>query len=106
MLERISPINNVNKITKPMGIAHGEKDTRVPLGEALTMWDAVKKNGVVSELVVCEFEGHGKLCFLPLKSGGVDLVDSLRLISGFKQKSVIEYTNAAKVYFMERFLLS
>jgi len=67
----------------PMGISHGEKDTRVPLGEALRMWDIVKKNGNVSELTVCEMEGHG-----------------------YKQKSVIEFTNAATIHFFERFLLS
>ncbi|KAF8312932.1 alpha/beta-hydrolase [Clavulina sp. PMI_390] len=79
ILERISPISRVDEIAKPMMIAHGENDTRVPLSEAMRMWDGVKKRGVVSELVVCEGEGHG---------------------------DVIEYTNAATVYFFERFLLA
>jgi hypothetical protein len=29
-LERISPLNNVEKITVPLSIAHGEEDSRVP----------------------------------------------------------------------------
>ncbi|KAI0255441.1 Alpha/Beta hydrolase protein [Lactifluus subvellereus] len=81
-LERISPLNNAEKITAPLSIAHGEEDSRVPVGEALRMWDIVSKN-IYMELMVCELEGHG-----------------------FKQKSVIEFTNAAKIHFLERFLLS
>jgi len=50
------------------------------VGEALRMWDIANKR-VYMELMVCELEGHG-----------------------FKQKSVIEFTNAAKIHFLERFL--
>jgi len=82
ILERISPINNASKITKPLSIAHGENDSRVTVEEAMRMFDIVKKNGIPAELIVCEKEGHG-----------------------FKQKSVIEYTNAAKIHFLQRFLL-
>jgi len=60
----------------PLSIAHGEEDSRVPVSEALRLWD---KN-TCTELMVCELEGHG-----------------------FKQKSVIEFTNAAKIHFLERF---
>ncbi|KAJ7581054.1 Alpha/Beta hydrolase protein [Mycena floridula] len=83
MLERISPLNNAAKITKPLSIAHGENDSRVTIEEAMRMYDIVKKNGVRAELIVCEKEGHG-----------------------WKQKSVIEYTNAAKIHFLQRFLLA
>ena len=104
MLERISPVNHAEKITKPMGISHGEKDTRVPLSEALRMWDIVKKQGVVSELTVCEMEGHGTCNSAESCSGKWTQIIFLSL--GYKQKSVIEYTNAATVHFFERFLLS
>ncbi|KAI0318123.1 Alpha/Beta hydrolase protein [Amylostereum chailletii] len=82
LLERISPLNHADKIEVPLLIAHGEKDSRIPVQEALTMYDIVKER-VHAELMVCEKEGHG-----------------------FKQKSVIEFTNAAKIRFFERFLLS
>ena len=59
MLERISPVNHAEKIKKPMCISHGENDTRVPIAEALRMWNIVKKNGITSELIICEIEGHG-----------------------------------------------
>jgi len=76
-------LNNASKITIPLSIAHGETDSRVTVEEALRMQDIVSRNGVYTELMVCEKEGHG-----------------------FKQKSVIEFTNAAKLHFLERFLLS
>jgi dipeptidyl aminopeptidase/acylaminoacyl peptidase len=57
-LERISPLNNVEKITVPLSIAHGEEDSRVPVDEALRMWDIASKN-IYMELMVCELEGHG-----------------------------------------------
>jgi dipeptidyl aminopeptidase/acylaminoacyl peptidase len=56
-LARISPLNNAEKITVPLSIAHGEEDSRVPVSEALRLWD---KNAC-TELMVCELEGHGKL---------------------------------------------
>jgi len=82
-LEKISPANNASKITVPLSIAHGETDPRVPIGEAIKMWETVSKGGVHTELIVCEKEGHG-----------------------FKQKSVIEFVNAAKIRFLEKFLLA
>jgi hypothetical protein len=57
-LERISPLNNAEKIAVPLSIAHGEEDSRVPVGEALRMWDIASKR-VYMELMVCELEGHG-----------------------------------------------
>jgi dipeptidyl aminopeptidase/acylaminoacyl peptidase len=57
-LERISPLNNAEKITVPLSIAHGEEDSRVPVGEALRMWDIASKR-IYMELMVCELEGHG-----------------------------------------------
>lgn len=59
-LERISPLNNAHKITVPLSIAHGETDSRVTVEEAIRMWDIVTKNGVDTELMVCELEGHGR----------------------------------------------
>lgn len=100
-LDRISPINNASKITVPLSIAHGETDVRVPIGEAIKMWDIVSKNGVYTELMVCEKEGHGRSdMFFPCSS-----TEDVQH-PGFKQKSVIEFVNAAKIHFLERFLFS
>ncbi|KIY51529.1 hypothetical protein FISHEDRAFT_56670 [Fistulina hepatica ATCC 64428] len=80
-LERISPVNNAHEVAVPPGIAHGHRNLhfRWSLGEAFLMRERVRKQGVPIELIVCEKEGYG-----------------------FKQKSVIEYANAARVYFPER----
>ena len=59
-LERISPINNASNISVPLSIAHGEMDSRVTVEEAIRMWEIVHKNGIYTELMVCEKEGHGE----------------------------------------------
>ena len=59
-LERISPINNASDISVPLSIAHGEMDSRVTVEEAIRMREIVHKNGIYTELMVCEKEGHGK----------------------------------------------
>jgi hypothetical protein len=110
-LERISPLNNAEKITVPLSIAHGEEDSRVPLSEALRLWD---KNAC-TELIVCELEGHGKVLqptiYLERKGGDIPVGELTCtflfciLGLGFKQRSVIEFTNAATIHFLERFLL-
>jgi len=57
-LERISPINNISKITVPLLITHGENDSRVTVHEAVSTYNALSKN-VHTELILCEMEGHG-----------------------------------------------
>lgn len=61
-LERISPLNNAEMIAVPLSIAHGEEDSRVPVGEAMRLWDVASKN-VYMELMVCELEGHGTFSY-------------------------------------------
>ena len=68
-LERISPLNNAEKIAVPLSIAHGDEDSRVPVGEALQLWDIASKR-VYMELMVCELEGHGTVfpCLVGVRS--------------------------------------
>ncbi|KAF7353738.1 hypothetical protein MVEN_01059200 [Mycena venus] len=81
-LENTAPVRRAHRRGgAPLQIAHGDTDSRIPVDQAIRMWETVLKSGVHSELMVCAKEGHG-----------------------FKQKSVIEYTNAAKLHFLERFL--
>ena len=58
-LERISPVNNADKITVPLWISHGDNDTRVPFEQAYFMHDSLVKRGVYSELLAGVREGHG-----------------------------------------------
>ncbi|MEY4566429.1 MAG: peptidase prolyl oligopeptidase active site domain protein [Planctomycetota bacterium] len=57
--EKIAPLNNAAKITKPLFIVQGGNDPRVPLSEAEQMRDKVKQNkGEVWYLMATD-EGHG-----------------------------------------------
>jgi dipeptidyl aminopeptidase/acylaminoacyl peptidase len=58
-LEKISPINHVDKIRCPMMVIHGGNDPRVPVGEAEQIVAALKKRGVPVEYLRYEDEGHG-----------------------------------------------
>lgn len=99
-LESISPINHAHKITAPLSIAHGETDVRVTVQEGIQMSEIVSKQGYV-ELIVCENEGHG-MCILFI--GRTRLIWAVGV--GFKPKSEIKFTNAAKIRFLEKFLMS
>ena len=58
-LERISPTTNAHKITKPMLIAQGLNDPRVPASEAEQMLKAIRKNGGEAWYLLAKDEGHG-----------------------------------------------
>lgn len=58
-LEKISPTNNVQKITKPMFIAQGLNDPRVPVGEAEQMVAAIRENSGNVWYLLAKDEGHG-----------------------------------------------
>lgn len=58
-LEKISPINHVDKIKCPMMVIHGANDPRVPVGEAEQIVAALKKRSIPVEYLRYEDEGHG-----------------------------------------------
>lgn len=58
-LERISPLNHVDKINVPLMVIHGANDPRVPLGEAEQLVAALTARGVETEFLVFDDEGHG-----------------------------------------------
>ena len=57
-IDKCSPHVNVSKWKTPTLIIHGEKDYRVPVGEALSLFEALRAHGVDSELVVYPDENH------------------------------------------------
>ena len=59
LLEKISPINQINKIKCPLFIIQGEKDQRVPLFESLQIYEKLKSNHLNVELLLFNDEGHG-----------------------------------------------
>jgi dipeptidyl aminopeptidase/acylaminoacyl peptidase len=82
-LERIAPVNNVQKITKPLFIVQGKNDPRVPLSESEQMLAALKKTGTPVWYLMAADEGHG-----------------------FAKKKNADFQFYATVLFMERYLLA
>lgn len=58
-LTRISPLNNAQKITKPLFVVQGKNDPRVPLYEAEQIVAQVRKNGTPVWYLMADNEGHG-----------------------------------------------
>jgi len=58
-LEKIAPMNNIEKIKKPMFVIAGKNDPRVPVSESQQIADALKKQGTPVWLMIAKDEGHG-----------------------------------------------
>jgi dipeptidyl aminopeptidase/acylaminoacyl peptidase len=58
-LERIAPMNNIEKIKKPMFVIAGKNDPRVPVSESQQIADALKKQGTPVWVLIAKDEGHG-----------------------------------------------
>src|SRR5207247_4652674 len=58
-MERTAPLNNVDKITKPLFIVAGLNDPRVPHSEADQMVAALKQRSVPVWYLLAKDEGHG-----------------------------------------------
>ena len=58
-LNRIAPLNNAAKITKPLFVVQGGNDPRVPMSESVQMVQTVRKNGTPVWYLMAKDEGHG-----------------------------------------------
>ncbi|TFG06210.1 S9 family peptidase [Candidatus Thorarchaeota archaeon] len=58
-LERISPINQVDRISCPLFIIQGDNDERVPLSESIQIYEQVKSKGIPVKMLRFSDEGHG-----------------------------------------------
>lgn len=56
--DRYSPSRGIGKWRTPTLIIHGERDYRVPIGEALALFEALQYHHVESELLVFPDENH------------------------------------------------
>ncbi len=56
--ERWSPSAGMAAWKTPTLVVHGEKDYRVPIGEALALFEGLQLHGIESELLVFPDEGH------------------------------------------------
>ncbi|MDM7924655.1 MAG: prolyl oligopeptidase family serine peptidase, partial [bacterium] len=58
-LQRIAPMNNADRIGKPLFIIQGANDPRVPASEAEQMMSTLKGRGIPAWSLVAKDEGHG-----------------------------------------------
>jgi dipeptidyl aminopeptidase/acylaminoacyl peptidase len=81
-MERIAPVNNAQKIGKPLFVVQGGNDPRVPKTEADQIVSTVKKNGTPVWYLLATDEGHG-----------------------FRKKRNVDFQFYATVQFVEKYLL-
>ncbi|MGA2813001.1 MAG: S9 family peptidase [Candidatus Acidiferrum sp.] len=81
-LERIAPMNNIEKIKKPMLVIAGKNDPRVPVSESQQIADGLEKQGTPVWLMIAKDEGHG-----------------------YRRKGNLDYQFYATVEFLEQYLL-
>jgi dipeptidyl aminopeptidase/acylaminoacyl peptidase len=81
-LERIAPMNNLEKIKKPMIVIAGKNDPRVPVSESQQIADGLKKQGTPVWLMIAKDEGHG-----------------------YRKKPNLDYQFYATVEFLQQYLL-
>jgi dipeptidyl aminopeptidase/acylaminoacyl peptidase len=58
MYEENSPHRHIERITTPMLVIHGDKDYRVPFGEALRLWWDLKRHGNEAKFLYFPDENH------------------------------------------------
>lgn len=80
--EKMAPLNNIDKIKKPMFIIQGTNDPRVPVTEAVQMRDKLKANGNVVWYLEAKDEGHG-----------------------FRKKANVDFQRLAVIRYMQEYLL-
>lgn len=59
VFDRISPLNNMGRVNKPLFVLHGYNDPRVPVSEAEQVFGAVRRNGGEAWMMIAMNEGHG-----------------------------------------------
>ncbi|QOW09162.1 S9 family peptidase [Kaistella flava (ex Peng et al. 2021)] len=79
---KIAPLNNTDKIKKPMFIIQGTNDPRVPVTEAMQMRDKLKAQGNTVWYLEAKNEGHG-----------------------FRKKENVDFQRLAVIQFMQEYLL-
>lgn len=80
--EKMAPLNNIDKIKKPLFIIQGTNDPRVPVTEAMQMRDKLKANGNVVWYLEGKDEGHG-----------------------FRKKANVDFQRLATIRFIQEYLI-
>lgn len=59
ILKELSPETYIDKLKSPLLIIQGANDPRVPAGEAVQMYEKIKRKGIPTGLIIFADEGHG-----------------------------------------------
>jgi dipeptidyl aminopeptidase/acylaminoacyl peptidase len=81
-LGKIAPMNNIDKIKKPMLVVAGKNDPRVPVSESEQIVAALKGKGTPVWYLMAKDEGHG-----------------------FRKKANLDFQFYASILFLENYLL-
>jgi dipeptidyl aminopeptidase/acylaminoacyl peptidase len=58
LLASLSPMTDLDRLTSPVLLAHGDRDTNVPVAESVQAHQALQARGAPSELLLLPGEGH------------------------------------------------
>jgi dipeptidyl aminopeptidase/acylaminoacyl peptidase len=58
LLTALSPMTALERLTSPVLLAHGDRDTNVPVAESVQAHQALQSLGAVSDLLLLPGEGH------------------------------------------------
>jgi dipeptidyl aminopeptidase/acylaminoacyl peptidase len=83
-LLRISPVNNIDKISKPLFIVAGQNDPRVPVTEGQQMVDALRSRGLPVWYLAAKDEGHG---FAKKQNADFEFYATIKFIEDYLLKS-------------------
>ena len=86
-LERIAPMNNAQKITKPTFVVAGQNDPRVPVSESQQMVDKLRGSGVPLWFLVAKDEGHG---FSKKKNQDFQFYSTIMFVKQYLLKQTVE----------------
>ena len=92
-LNRIAPLNNAEKISKPLFVVQGGNDPRVPLSESVQMVETVRKHGTPVWYLMAKDEGHG---FAKKKNRDFQLASSVLFIKEYLLGQGVAQTAQAK----------
>jgi len=81
--ESIAPLNQTDKIKKPLFVIQGGNDPRVPYTESIQMKDKIKQNGGTVWFLMAKDEGHG-----------------------FRKKNNVDFQFYSTVEFIKQFLIN
>ena len=82
-MERTAPLNNAQKITKPLFVVQGANDPRVPKSEADQIVQTLKKQGTPVWYLLAKDEGHG---FAKKKNADFQFYSTVQFIREFLLK--------------------